>query len=77
MIIENGIINDIAKYCLSNKIVFEINRDGEINHVFLDKNAEIKKMTISIINEKDKKLNEMLKSGYEELKQFVNEFATK
>jgi hypothetical protein len=77
MIINNDLINSIAQFCFDNKITLEISLDGDNNHVFIDKEGEVKKMTINIVNEKDKRLNEMIENGYNELKQFVNEFPTK
>lgn len=75
MNIDKSIINEIVQFCFNNKIVFEMNLDKDSNYTFVDKKDN--KFILSISNDKDKNLNKMINEGFDNLKEFVNQFPTK
>lgn len=73
----NKQIMDIAQFCFNNKITLNINHQSEMNsaHYEVQENKVI--FIISICNEKDENLYKIIDDGYNNLKNFVQEFSTK
>ncbi len=73
----NKEIMEIAQFCFRNKITLKMNHQSEMNsaHYEVEENKIV--FIISICNEKDEKLNEIINNGFNNLKNFIQEFSTK
>jgi hypothetical protein len=71
------LLMDILKYCFTNKIIYEYNTNGEMNECHYVVEDDKLKFIVTIVNEKDKNLKNMLNNGFDKLKNFFQEFSSK
>ena len=73
----NKQIMDIAQFCFKNRITLVIQNQAEINSAHYENDGKHTKFIISVCNEKDEKLENIINDGFKNLKNFIEKFSTK
>ena len=70
------LLNDILKYCFEKKITYTYSTTGSMNSIHHEKVDDKIVIYITIVNPKDKNINNMIDKGFRELQDFVNQISS-